>query len=65
MLSYVDTDLGVNLGDNGSVSSHYSNTEFTYNYSTGDMIVYDERFNATLDFKFGNTSYNFNGFTIK
>lgn len=64
-VSYVDTDLGVILGADGSVSSHDSNTGFTYNYSTGDMMAYDETFNATLDFKSGDISYNYNGFTIK
>lgn len=64
-VSYVDTDLGVILGADGSVSSHDRNTGFTYNYSTGDMMAYDETFNATLDFKSGDISYNFDGFTIK
>lgn len=64
-VSYVDTDLGIILGADGSVSSHDSNTGFTYNYSTGSAMAYDETFNATYDFKSGNVSYNFDGFTIK
>lgn len=64
-VSYVDTDLGVILGADGSVSSHDRNTGFTYNYSTGDIMAYDEMFNATIDFKSGDISYNLDGFTIK
>lgn len=64
-VSYVDTDLGVILCADGSLSSHDLNTGFTYNYSTGGMMAYDEMFNATYDFKSGDISYNFNGFTIK
>lgn len=64
-ISYVDTNLGVVLGADGSVSSHDSKTGFTYNYSTGGMMAYDEMFNATLDLKSGDISYNFDGFTIK
>ena len=28
------------------------------------MMAYDETFNATYDFKSGDVSYNFDGFTI-
>lgn len=64
-VSYVDTDMGVILGADGSVSSHDSSTGLTYNWSTGDMMAYNEMFNATYDFKSGNVSYHYNGYTVK
>lgn len=62
-VSYVNTDLGIILGADGSVSSHDSSTGFTYNYSTGDLLAYNEMFNTTYDFKSGDISYHFGGFT--
>jgi hypothetical protein len=64
-VSYVNTDLGIILGADGSVSSHDANTGMTYNWSSGDVLMYNEMFNATVDLSSGDVSYNHNGYTIK
>lgn len=64
-VSYVNTDLGIILGADGSVSSHDANTGMTYNWSSGDVLMYNEMFNAMVDLSSGDVSYNHNGYTIK
>lgn len=64
-VSYVNTDLGIILGADGSVSSHDTNTGLTYNWSTGNVLAYNETFKATMDLSSGEVSYNFNGYTIQ
>lgn len=63
-VSYVNTDLGIILGADGSVSSHDANTGWTYNWSTGGTMAYNEMFKATIDFDSGTVSYNHNGYTL-
>lgn len=62
-VSYVDADMGIIIGPDGAVSSHDAKTGLTYNWSTGQMLAYDEMFGATMDLKSGRLSYFHNGFT--
>ena len=64
-VSYVNPELGVILGADGSVSSHDAKTGLTYNWSTDEVLAYNETFNATISLKSGDISYNHNGYTIK
>lgn len=64
-VSYVDPELGIILGSDGSISSHNAETGFTYNWSNGRLLSYDDKFDATVDLKDGSVAFNFNGFTIK
>lgn len=64
-VSYVNTELGIILGADGSTSSHDSKTGITYNFSTGDTLIYNSTLGATMDMKTGSLSYNRNGYTYQ
>ena len=63
-VSYVDTDLGIIMGPDGDVSSHDAKSGMTYNWSTGQMLCYDEMFGATMDLSSGRLSYHRDGHTF-
>ncbi len=64
-VSYVDPEAGVILGADGSVSTHDTATGFTYNWTTGKTLAYDETLNATMDLDTGKVRYHKNGSTSK
>ena len=64
-VSYVNTELGIILGADGSTSSHDAKTGITYNFSTGDTLVYNNTLGVTMDMKDGSYSYTRNGYTYK
>ena len=64
-VSYVNTELGIILGADGSTSSHDAKTGITYNFSTGDTLVYNDTLGVPKDMKDGSYSYTRNGYTYK
>lgn len=62
-ISFVDPDMGIIIGHDGSVSSHDSASGLTYNWSSGNTLMYNDTFKATTDLESGEISYNFDRFT--
>lgn len=63
-VTYVDVDMGIIMNSNGNVASHDAKSGITYNWSTGDVMMYDEAFGATLEMGTASVKYHHNGYTL-
>ncbi len=62
--SFIDVDSGIIIGSDGSISAHNYKYGTIYNCKTGNILVYDNRLDATLNLSEGNIKLNLDGFTI-